>query len=322
MAQKGMKFSQPGAQDIHVDTALSNVSVGYRNSGYIADLIFPFVEVLKQSDDLYTWTKDFWFRNNVQKRTPNDTYPEGGLEVSTQKFFADIYHLAFPIADEDVANQDEVIELEITGSEWLADQFMLNREAKVVADFFKTGVWETDKTLTGGDRWDDFANSDPEAEVRLMSRTMQKSTGTKGNVLTIGPEVRDKLAEHPLFLEKYKYTSVSLLDDTQIASVLKIPKIMVGEAVANTAQEGATFSGEFMWGKSALLLQVADRPGRRVPSAGYTFVWTMVDGADLIVQVTNVRDELRDRNVLRGKHAFDQKAVAVDLGSFLATVIS
>ncbi len=314
-------MAQPTSQDVHVDAALSNISTGYRNAGYIADLIFPMVPVAKQSDKYFEWTKDFWFRNYVQLRAPGDTYPEGGLELSTTSYFAYLFHLSFPINDEEAANQDEAVDLEITGAEWLADQFMLNREAKIVADFFKTGVWGTDKTLSGNDQWSDFANSDPEGDIILAAQTIQKSTAAKITHTVMGKEVRDILGQHPLLLEKYKYTSAANLDDVQIAAALGVPRLTVGEAIDNTAQEGATFSGEYMWGKNVMLLHVATTPGKRVPTAGYTFVWPAGAGPDT-VSIVNQRDNLRDRNVLQGKHAFDQKAVGTDLGYFLASAVA
>jgi hypothetical protein len=314
-------MAQPTGSDVHVDAALSAISVGYQNSGYIADSIFPMVRSSKQSDKYYTWTKDFWFRNYVEMRTAGDTYPEGALELSSTSYFCDIFHLAYPLNDEDIANQDEAVELQITGAEWLADQFMLNREAAIVADFFKTGVWGTDVTLSGTDQWSDFANSDPETDIRTGSQTIQKSTGSKPNKLIIGKEVADKLAQHPLLLEKYKYTNVANLTIAQISDSLGLPEIVVGESIDNTAQEGATFSGEYTWGKNGMLLHVASSPGRRVPSAGYTFVWP-VDGEDLVVSIKNIRQDERDRNLLQAKHAFDQKAVATDLGYFIAAAVA
>lgn len=314
-------MAQPTASDVHVDSALSGISTGYKNSGYIADSIFPIVPVDKQSDKFYQWTKDFWFRNYVQLRSPGDTYPEGGLELSTDNYFADMYHLSFPINDEDAKNQDEAVELEITGAEWLADQFMLNREAKFIADFFKTGVWGTTVTLAGTDQWDDYANSDPEADIRLAKQTIQKATAAKPNKMVLGPEVRDVLAEHPLLLDKYKHTSVPILDDGQISAALKVPTMLVGEAIDNTAQEGATFAGEYMWGKNALLIQVPERPGRRVAAAGYTFMWP-IGGDGLMVPIQNIREDNRDRNLLKAKHAFDQKAVGTDLGYILLNTVS
>ena len=84
-------MAQPTGSDVHVDSALSAISVGYQNSGYIADSIFPMVQSTKQSDKYYTWTKDFWFRNYVERRTAGDTYPEGALELSSTSYLSLIH---------------------------------------------------------------------------------------------------------------------------------------------------------------------------------------------------------------------------------------
>ena len=36
---------------LHIDAALSQMAMGYRPEGFIADMIFPTVQVAKQSDD-------------------------------------------------------------------------------------------------------------------------------------------------------------------------------------------------------------------------------------------------------------------------------
>src|SRR3990172_1925002 len=102
-------MAQPTGGDVHIDAALSQINVGYKNSGYIADSIFPLVRSDKQSDKYYIWTKDWWFRNYVQRRTPGDSYPEGALALSNTSYFCDIFHLGFPLNDEDVANQDAAV---------------------------------------------------------------------------------------------------------------------------------------------------------------------------------------------------------------------
>ena len=38
------------SRDMHIDVALSNMAIGYRPEGFIADMIFPLVQVQKQSD--------------------------------------------------------------------------------------------------------------------------------------------------------------------------------------------------------------------------------------------------------------------------------
>ncbi len=44
--------------DVHIDVALSNVSIGYQNEEYIADQVFPQVSSDKQSNKYYTWDKE------------------------------------------------------------------------------------------------------------------------------------------------------------------------------------------------------------------------------------------------------------------------
>ena len=316
-------MSQPAPSDVHVDAALSNISIAYKNSGYIADQIFPTVSVNKQSDKYYIWTKDFWFRNHVQRRAPGDDVPWAGMEISNTSYYSELFHLGFPLFDEVEANADPAADPEKAASEWLADQFLLNHEAKWVADFFTTSVWDND--VTGGTnftKWSDYIDSNPIDDIKTGKQTIQKNTGQVPNTLVIGQEVFDTLSEHPLLLEKYKYTSVPILDNAQIAAALKVDQILVGSAIDNSAIEGATFSGEYMWGKNALLLHKNPAaPGLMVPQCGYTFVWN-VYGGELSVRIENHRIDLRKMNLLQGFHSFDQKATATDLGYFFSAAVA
>lgn len=313
---------QPTGRDIHQDIPLSTIATYYKNDegNYIADRVLPVVPVDKQSDKYYKWTKDFTLRNKVELRTPGDTYPEMGLELSTDSYFCDIFHLAFAIPDEDRLNQDPAVQLEETGAETLADQFMLNREIKIAADVFATGKWATDKTGgTDFTKWDDYGVSDPFKDINAGRETVEKNTGRMLNTMVISREGFHTLREHPLFVDKFKYTSAGMLSEEQVRSVLDIQNLLIGKAVRNTAAEGATFSGGYIWGKNALLLYVPPAPGIRVPAAGYTFVWNLT-GNGMLVSIENTREDNRDRDLLKGKHAFDHKIVSTDLGYFLSTI--
>jgi len=314
-------MGNPTTSDVHVDSALSNISIAYKPEGYIADSIFPQVPVDKQSDNYYVWTKGFWLRNLVERRTPGDTYPEGRLEVSDTGYFCNPYHLGYAIPDEVRDNADPAISLEATGSEWLATQFALNREIKVAATVFAAS-WET--TVTGGTdfvQWSDYDNSNPVTDVNLGKQTIQKSTGIRPNVMVIGQEAFDILAEHPLLLDKFRYTQTGILDEAQVQQALKIPKLIVGSAVYESTVEGAaTPTRGYIWGKEAVLLYVPPSAALMTPAAGYDFVWRQTDGGGLTVTIRNTREDNRDRDFLKGKHAFDAKITATDLGYRLATV--
>jgi len=89
----------------------------------------------------------------------------------------------------------------------------------------------------------------------------------------------------------------------------------------STAEGGAGTTG-YIWGKNAFLGHVPARPGLRVAAAGYTFVWRLRDAGRYTVAISNTRQDWRDRDLLKGKHAFDHKLVGTDLGYFYSGAVS
>ena len=308
------------ASDVHIDAALSNMAVSYKNGNYIAEDVFPSVPVTKQSDKYYKWTKDYWFRSYVQERSPGTDYPEADIELTTDEYFAKIYNLATAIPWEDMSNQDAAVQLEQTKTEWLADQFMLHREQNLEDAIFKSLVWTTDHALSGTTQWSNAA-SNPVIDIYTGKETIEKLTGKTPNVLIIGAEVVKHLKEHPDLLDKYKYTTRGILDLSQVAAALEIPKIVVGRAIENTADEGAAFSGGYIWGKNALLMYSEPSPGIRTASAGYCFKWNIENGS-FPVQIQRVEDKMKDRDVFKGKHSYVNKIVAADLGYFISGAVA
>ena len=305
-------MAQPTPTDVHIDAALSNISIAYKPENFMADQIFPIAPVDKESDYYYIWTKDFWFRDVVKRRTPNSDYAEGGVQISNTQFVCVNRGLRFPLPRETVQNQDAAINLEEAGAEWLAVQFGLHREIELAGVIFDQSAWTTDTTLSGGSQWSDYANSDPMGDINTGLQGVEKLTGIKPNVAFMGAEVFDKLKSHPDLLDRYKHTQVGILTEDLIAKLLGVDKLLVGRAVKNTAEEGATFSGSYVWDKNCLLMYVPTSPGLMVPSAGYSFIWRRQSG--LPIEIKRVADDLRNRDVLQADQSFVQKVTGADLG--------
>lgn len=302
---------QPTTRDVHIDAALSNISIAYKNERYLADQVFPPVEVPKQSDYFFTWTRDFWFRNHVQRREAGGVFQEAGLVLSQTQFNCLQKALAFPLADEVIDNQDAAIDLEKAGAEFLADQFALDREIALKGKIMDASAWGSNTTLSGTNQWSDYENSNPLGNVDTGVETVKKATGHNPNVALMNAEVYHRLRRHPDLLDLYKYTTTALLNEAQIAAAINVKKILVGDAIQNTANEGAAYTGAYIWDKNCILMYVAERPGLMVPSAGYTFVWKQ-NGYTIPIQ--RIRDDQRGRDVLQGKHSFDQKVTSSACG--------
>jgi len=316
-------FGNPTTSDVHIDAALSEIAIAYKNTQFIADQVFPLVTVDKQSDKYYVWDKGSWLTNQVEKRTPGDTYPEGRMKLSDDEYFCDIYHLGYAIPWEKKKNADAAINLERSGTTWLANQFALNREIQLAADIFTTSVWDTDPTVgTDFTAWDDYDNSDPPDDIDTYRDTVLQNTGVLPNTLVIGKQVLSKLKRHPLLLDMYKYTGRGILTEAQVAEALDVERLIVGSAVQRTSNEGASTAVQaFVWGKHALLMYVPPAPALEEPAAGYTFVWDL-EGSGFTTAIIPTVQEDRDRDFLKGKHAFDYKVTGTDLGVFFSSVIS
>lgn len=303
-------MAQPTSGDVHIDVALSNLSIGFKPKNFVADEVFPIIPVDKESDKYYIWTKDFWFRDGVRPRAPGGSYAEGGLELSNTSFFCDNVAESFPIPRETAQNQDAAIRLEESGAEWLAIQFALHREISLATAIMDASAWTSDTTLAGGSQWSDFANSDPIGDVQTGIQAVETLTGEVPNVMLIGKTVWDKLKTHPDIIDRFKHTTSAVPTTDMVAALLEIDRILVGRAVKNTAEEGANFVGAYIWPKNALLMKVMPGAGLMDPSAGKTFIWRRVSG--LTTEISKVPEDLRKRDVLLGDQAFDQKVTAAD----------
>ena len=312
-------MAQPTPTDVHIDAALSNLSIAYKNMGYVADQLFPIVPVDKQSDKYFVWTKDFWFRNYVQERGPGSTYPEGGLELSNVQYVCVNKGLAFPLPWETLDNQDAAIDLETAGADWLAEQFMLDRELALAAALFDASAWTSSTTLSGTSQWNDYATSTPITDVDTGVEAILKLTGVRPNIGFCNEETWNNLKSHPDMLDRFKHTQKGVLAVADVSSVLGIEKLLVGSAIKNTAAEKATFSGNWVWDDNFLLLYSPSSPGLRTPAAGYTFVWR---NRGLTIAVKRIKDDLRSRDVLQGDHAFNQKVTGADLGYEIINAIA
>ena len=316
-------MGNPTVSDVHIDAALSTIAVAYKNKSFIADQVFPLVQVDKQSDKYFVWDKGSFLTNQIEKRTPGDTYPEGRIKLSNDNYYCDEYHLAYRIPWENKKNQDQAVQLEQTGAEWLAQQFDLNREIQIAATINVTSVWDNNPVVgTDFIAWDDEDNSNPPEDIDAYSATIEQNTGVTPNTLVIGRQVFNILRRHPILVDMFKYTGVGILNEAQVAQALGVEKLLIGRAVQRTSHEGASSATQaYVWGKHALLLYVPARPAIREPAAGYTFVWN-IDGSGFNVAITPWTDESRDSDVLKGKHAFDFKVVGTDLGAWFGNVMT
>lgn len=323
---------QPTQQNVHVDAVLSNISVAYipNQSMFIAAKAFPQVPVEHQTDKFWKYTKDDWFRDEAKRRADASESSGSGYNLSTDSYACDVFAHHKDIGDKTMANADKGLNLHEDATRFVTTRLLLRQELQFVTDAFGTGIWGTDITGVANNPsatqrvyWSDYANSDPIEDVEDGKEAILKLTGYMPNVLIIGYQVWRKLKNHPLFVDRVKYTNSEALTKEIIARYLEVDEILIAQAIQNTAKEKATAAYSFVFGKSALLMYRNPSPGLLEPSAGYTFVWNGVSGnLGLPVAISSFRMEQLKAERIEGEAAWDNKIIATDLGYFFSGIVA
>ena len=313
---------QPGRGDVHVDAALTNISVAFMQdaSHFIAAQVFPEIPVTHRSDEYFTYDRDDTRRDEVKPRAPGAESAGGGFNMGTDNYSCDVFAFHKDVADQTRDNADPAVDVDEDATRFVTQQFLIQREVRWASEFLATGIWTNE--VTPATLWDDGA-SDPEADIDLGKTTILLSTGYMPNTLVVSWQVHQALKKHPLIVDRYKHTSSESITANMIAAFLEIEKYIISKASYNTAAEGATAVNAFVAGKHALLAYVAPSPGLLTPSAGYTFVWSGFTGASSVgARIKNFRLERNSSDRIEGEFSYDNKVVSADLGYFFLGAVS
>lgn len=319
--------------NVHIDQPLSNLTLAYvqEQTNFIADKVFPTVGVQKQSDKYYIYNRANLNRSgDVKKLAPRTEVNRIGMSISDDAYFADVFGLGMDFDEQTLANEDAVLDIRSAGATTLVNRLLIHREEQFADNFFSTGIWGTEETLST--KWSDYVNSTPIVNVTEARREMQlKSGGFKPNTMVVGKEVRDILINHPDILARLNggatVANTALITDAKLAEIFEVENFYVMEAVKNTAVEGLAESNAFIGGKNALLVHTPATAGLMTPAAGLTFAWNNIPGANnLGITVESFSDDALKRQQvaehIQVKMSYEMKVVGADLGYFFNAVIA
>lgn len=312
---------QPSLKDVHINAALTNISVAYQQdeSVYVADKVFPMIPVQHQSDLYWKFNKSDFFRDEARKRAPGTESAGGGFNLSTGTYAAEVYAFHQDVPDQVRANADSQLQLDRAATQLVTQRLLIRRERIWANSFFTTGVWGTD--ITPANLWD-TANGEPLADLETGKIAVQKRTGYIPNTLILSPEVVSKLRNNAKIRDQFKYTSSDSIDLAMMARYFNIERVLVVNAVYDAAVEGSAENMGFVVGKHGLLCYVPPSASIMSPASGYTFAWNGYLGAGLGTRIGKFRMEQLKSDRVEGEMAFDMRVICPDVGYFFNGLIS
>ncbi len=316
---------QPTRSDVHVDRALTNISVAYMQqaSDFVAMSVFPSVPVDNQSDKYFLFDSADFRRNHAKPRAPGTESAGSGFDLSTPNYSCEVYALHKDVADQIRKNSDAVIDMDRSASEFVMQQLLIQKEVQWVADYFAINIWDTDVVGdTDFTQWDD-ASSDPEADIDAGKSQIKVTTGLNANTLVVSHDTHLALKRHPLVADRFKHTSADSITTAMLARYFEVDRYMIASASQTTSAEGAASeTNAFIAGKNSLLCYVAPSPGIMIPSAGYTFTWRDFSGASGGARTSKFRMDHLASDRIEGEFAYDHKVVLSQAGYFFSNSVS
>lgn len=318
----------PTPRDVHIDAALTNISVAFTqdNANFIADKVFPIVPVQKQADKYWTYEKGSFFRDEARKRAPGTESAGGGYRLGSDTYFCEKWALHKDVDDDTVANQDAGIDCFQDAATFVQEQLLIRRERLFVEEYLKTGVWGTD--VVGGTnfvQWDDEATSDPLEDIKNARIKIMLNTGRMPNTLTVDIYTHEALKKHPLIQARYSGPSGAVAVTTaMLAAYFEVSRYLVASAVYTESDEtDTTPTMAFIAPKCALLSYSAPTPSLMQPTAGYIFTWAGLTGLNnLGIRTKRFRMEKLEAERVENTLSMDAKLVAADCGYYFSATVS
>lgn len=282
---------------VHYDVPLTNFSVGWSNPKFIGSLLFPLVEVAKQSDK-YSILERGLARVEHDEMGEEDYSREAKFGISDDSYYCKLHGRHNTIQDTTKTNADAgetsyVLE-DAYRVQFLKDLLMVSHEQEVATALstsgnYATGLYENLDTVSGHNFDDSGANG-----LKILMQYLDAAEiegGFRPNTMVISPDAWIELQNDSNF--KPSLYGNLLSSEQLIANALRIDRVIVAGTNINNAVKGAAPDMARMWGSNKIWLAYAPTAGatRRVPAIGKTFVWNAVPAARQGQVVKRTRDE-------------------------------
>ncbi|MDA8170312.1 MAG: hypothetical protein M0Z48_00585 [Nitrospiraceae bacterium] len=265
----------PPVGQLHIDSALTNLSVRYRNEAMIWPAVLPIVPVQKRSDKYFVYTKADAYTLADDTVFPKALPNEMDWGTSTGNYSVTDHAFGDWLPEEVIENADVPLQPEVDTNDYLNLLLDIAEESRVAGVVFNAANYSAANqvTLSGASQWSG-ASSTPINDIL----NAVESCFMRANTLVFGIQTWMALRTNPQILDAVKAATRlqahegGMATRDEVASLFEVDRILVGRGRYNTAKQGQTPAFARLWGKHAAALYVEPKPGIRSITFGATFV--------------------------------------------------
>jgi hypothetical protein len=257
-----------------IDPVLSTIAQGYQNSEMIAQALFPTVPVGLRGGNIITFGKEA-FMLYASQRAPGENTKRVSFGYAGSAYALADYSLEglVPMEVQQEASNGPGIDLG-QGAVYSVSAIMALRLEKQAADIARTAASyaaANKVTLSGTGQWSDFTGtSQPIQNIETAKEAVRAATGKRPNTIVMGAAVMAKLRQHPIIVDRMKYTGRDVATTEILAALFGVQKVVVGDAIYSN-DAGTAFTD--VWGKDVVVAytELGSLRAQGLPSYGYTY---------------------------------------------------
>lgn len=310
----------PSPANTHIDTLLTEIASGYKNSDYIADLVLPIVPSAKESGKIAGYGNDH-FRLDFQARAIGGDSARGDWTATTPiSFSADDWEFEKAVDDRERALYDSPFDAERDATLTVTEKILLKREDVVATVLTTSGNFGSTAAATVA--WGSSATATPVKDIRTAMEAIRSRTGVSYARMSaiMGAALYNKLIQTAEFKNLFLNTipgaaAPGNIAPSAVAAMIGLANVFVGSAVKLTTKEGATDAFTDVWGTSVCeVIAQSPRPSLQSPGYGVIISPTVPGFKGATIAVDRYREEKKRSDIIRAAALFDCVAVTKALG--------
>jgi len=280
-------FGKAGAvpSDVYRNPVLENVSYAAFQDPtmFVARNVFPTIESEDEQFKYYEFDMDSIGQDKAKLRAPGTESEEGVWNVTPRTVLCEQYSYKEKIPEELLTSAGAAAQADEAASKSVAEVLMINAERRFATNFFATGKWARD--MVGQASADsthyvfwNSASSTPIDDVYTERGKILLAGKRLPNTMILGFTAAQRLMTNAQILGRLNNGSrpgqIAMASLEDLAKIFMVERVLIAQAVYNSAKENATASPAFcLDDKSAWLGYVNPSPSVMTPSAGYRGVW-------------------------------------------------
>jgi len=223
--------------------------------------------------------------NQELRRAPGANYQRGQGEVDGSAYECIGYGYERKIPKETAAFFRTIMDAQLNAAKVVKGELLLGREKRVADLLFNATTFASYLTDLHAAPWD-AAASDVIGAVGAAVETVRKRTGVKPNALFLGSTQKTNLLTVNTAIRGLLsglHVATPAMIDQFLADILGLKYVFSGEAVYNSAKEGATISVTDVWNEDyAMVAKVAETDDPQEPCVARIVNWrAMGEGTDV-----------------------------------------